>query len=116
MAAFRAPGNPPNTDSLSEIIRWLINQAEIVRLMLTGKLNATGSITLTANSATTTLTDARLGIDSFIDFDPMTAHAAADRAAGEPYVLTANRTNGVFTLTHSNTADTDRTFKYLIIG
>ncbi len=116
MTAFRTPGNPPNTDTLSEIIRWLVGIAETLRQMMTGKLNATGSVTLTANSATTTLTDSRLGIDSVVLFDPTTANAATELYGATMYVLTANRTNGVWTITNANNANADRTFKYLIIG
>jgi hypothetical protein len=116
LTAFRTPGNPPNTDTLSEIVRWLIGIAEILRQMMTGKLNATGSVTLTANSATTTLTDSRLGIGSVVLFDPTTATAATELYGATMYVLTANRSNGSWVITHANNATVTRTFKYLIIG
>lgn len=113
---FRSPSNPPLTDNLGDIVRWLINLAEIVRLMLTGKLNATGTVTLTESVTSTALTDVRLGIDSVVLFDPKTANAAAELYGATMYVATAGRANGVFTITHANDASTDRTFKYLIIG
>lgn len=84
--------------------------AAAVNALLQGKLNATGTVTLTANQATTTLTDARLTINSAVLFDPTTANAAADN----PYGSTRN--NGTWTLTHANNAQTDRTYRYLIIG
>lgn len=116
MTAFPTPSNPPSVPDLNLILRWLFSVADIIRSMLSGRLNATGTVTLTANSATTTLTDARLSIDSFVAFDPMTANAATELYGATMYVLTANRTNGVWTITNANNANADRTFKYLIIG
>ncbi len=81
-----------------------------------GKYNATGTITLTANVATTSLIDSRLGPDSLLKFDPMTANAAAAWVAGTMYVLEANRGQGTWVITHANNAQTDRKFKYLIVG
>lgn len=43
-------------------------------------------------------------------FDPLTANAAAELAAGTMYVLEANRALRQFTITHANNAQTDRTF------
>ena len=84
--------------------------AEAANQALNGKLNSTGSITYTISSATTTLTDSRIGPNSFIGFMPTTANALADM----PYVT--GRTNGSATLNHANNAQADRTFAYLVIG
>jgi len=116
VTAFPTPSNPPSVPDLNLILRWLFSIADIIRQIMTGKINATGSVTLTANSATTTLTDARLSINSVVLFDPTTATAATELYGATMYVLTANRTNGVWTITNANNAQTDRTFKYLIIG
>ena len=87
---------------------------------MSGKINALNDpefpFTCTAGAASTVLTDARLGVNSVIVFDPVTANAAAELAAGTIYVLTANRRNGAYTITHANAGTTDRTFRYLIIG
>lgn len=90
--------------------------ATVVNRALAGKINAIGEITLTANAATTVLTDPRLTTGSLIKFDPMTANAATELCGATMYVLTANRRNGEFTITHANNSQTDRAFKYLIIG
>ena len=84
--------------------------AEGTNRALEGKLVCTGDITLTASSATTTLTDPRIGIESFIGFTPLTANAQADM----PYVT--NRGKGTATLNHANNAQTDRDFVYCVIG
>lgn len=111
---------PPKPDAGSDMpaaVRQHAREiASSVRLAMQGKINATGTVTLTANAATTVLTDSRLNRVCAILFDPTTANAAAELAAGTLYVLTANRNDGAFTLTHANAATTDRTFRYLVIG
>lgn len=77
-----------------------------------GKINVTTEITLTANAATTTLTDARLSAQSYIDLSPLTSNAAA--ALGGVYYT--NKVKGSATINHANNAQTDRTFTVLIIG
>ena len=55
--------------------------AEIVNNIMDGKTNNTGSVTLaTGNATTTTITDARIGIDSVILLAPNSAAAFADTA------------------------------------
>ncbi len=82
--------------------------------MLGGKLNNTGTITLTANQATSTLSDARIGGGSVILFTPTTANAAAEVGAGGMYV--SAKADGSATITHANNAQADRTFDYVIMG
>lgn len=89
---------------------WLREVSKAVRGVMDGKINATGSITLTASSATTTLSDRRIGAGSVILFMPTTANALADM----PYVT--GRADGVATLNHANNAQTDRTFDYSVLG
>ena len=88
----------------------------IVERINRGKINASIDVTLTANAASTTITDARLASTSALLFDALTANAAAELAAGTIYVLAANRTNGSAIITHANNAQADRTFRVLIIG
>jgi hypothetical protein len=86
--------------------------AIVVNNSLDGKLNSTGSITLTASSATSTLNDRRLGADSVITFMPTTSNASAGLSS--LYVSAQGKQTA--TLTHANNAQTDRTYKYIIIG
>jgi len=90
--------------------------ARVANRVNQGKFNAVADLTLTANAATTTLTDPRLTVDSFVQFDPTTATAATELYGATMYALTANRTNGSWVITHANNAVTTRTFKVLIIG
>lgn len=77
-----------------------------------GKLNAVTSVTLTVSGTTTTLTDARIGANTFIGFSPMTAHAAS--AVTSLYVSAQKK--GSATLTHASSANADQTFAVLLIG
>jgi hypothetical protein len=80
--------------------------------LLRGKLNCTGSVTLTAGATSTTLTDTRIGGSSVILFCPTTSTAAAAMTA----LRVTAKGDGTATLTHNNTADVDRTLDYAIIG
>ena len=88
--------------------------ATIVSNILDGKINATGSVTLTASAASTAVTEDRAGATSVILFMPTTANAAAEQAAGGMYV--SSRGKQTFTITHANNAQTDRTYDYIVIG
>lgn len=84
---------------------------ETVQMLLRGKMNAVTSVTLAANSATTTLTDSRLGGTSFVGLAPTTANAKAE---GTPWV--SAKAKGSCTLNHANNAQVDRAYDVLIIG
>jgi len=90
--------------------------AHVVNLAMAGKINATITVTLDANASSTVVADERLTRSAFLGFDPLTAHAATELANGTLYALAANRLDGSVTLTHANSAQTDRTFLMLIIG
>lgn len=91
---------------------WLRKIAETVRQLVFGRTDAVGDFTCGASSATTTLTDERIGGDSHITFTPLTANAAAEVAAGGFYV--SARAKGSATITHANNAQTDRDFTYKV--
>jgi hypothetical protein len=86
--------------------------AETVNALIAGKLDAVGSVTLTASSTTTVVTDNKFESNMVPVFVPTTANAAG--ALGGLYV--SARTQGGFTLTHANTGTTDRTFLYVRLG
>lgn len=90
--------------------------ARAVNQLLGGKMNAFIDATLTANAATTALTDARIGYYSIISWMPMTANASAEVGAGAIYVDQSTMKNGSAVITHANNAQTDRTFRFQIIG
>jgi hypothetical protein len=86
--------------------------ARLANNLLQGKFNSVIQITLTANSGTTIVIDKRIGANTGLFFSPLTADAAA--ALSGLYV--SSQANGTATLTHANTATTDRTFNVLLIG
>lgn len=111
-----APRDSGGND-VDSVRRYAVKIATVANLAMRGKINAVVlEFTLTANQASTVLTDARLTVQSFVEFDPLTSNAASEKAAGTIYVTSANRANGSFTVTHANNAQTDRTFNVLIIG
>lgn len=95
--------------AINQIIQPAIRT--VLSLAMTGKLNVLGSVTLTANSATTTLTDDLIDDSSAIFLAPRTANAKAE---GIPYY--DNPTAGSVVLNHANNAQTDRTYDYGVIG
>lgn len=111
---LQLPPRDAGSDSPSAVRQFARQIAQAVSRLAAGQSNATGSVTLTANAATTTVTDARMGAASVVLFDPTTANAATELAAGTMRVST--RAGGSFTITHANNAQTDRTFKFLIQG
>jgi len=86
--------------------------AEIVNGIMDGKTNNTGTVTLAQSSTTTTLTDARIGIDSVILFTPTSSNSASEMA----HLFISAQTNGSATITHRNTGHADLTFQYIIVG
>jgi len=86
--------------------------AEVLNNAVNGKLNCTGSFTVTRNVGTTTVTDPRAGKDSVILFSPTTSHAATE--VNHLYVSTKN--NGSFVVSHRSNGTSDRDFDYVIIG
>ena len=85
-----------------------------VRQLAEGRTNAIGTVTLTANSGTTTVTAPNCAATSVVFLFPATANAAAIVAA--TYVLAANITKGQFIVTHTNNANTDKTFYWVALG
>jgi hypothetical protein len=73
-------------------------------------------VTLTPGAATTIVTDPTVTEDTVLYFDPLTASAAAEQAAGTMYVLAADRHLGSFTITHANAGTTDRAFRWIAAG
>lgn len=77
-----------------------------------GRLCNIGTVTLQANAFSTSVTDARAGVTSFIDFAPETPNAAS----GATTMYVSAQGKGYFVITHASNAQTDRTFTYTITG
>lgn len=85
-----------------------------IRDLFMGRSNAMGTVTLTANAATTTVIAPNIGDQSVIHLTPRTANAAA--ALATTYITAANTTPGQFIINHANNAQVDKTFGYSIQG
>lgn len=101
--------------SSSNFPDWVRKIAVCLNAVLSGKINATTDVTLTANAGSTTLTDARIGFQSaVIPAMPTTANAAAEFGSGTLYIDTLLK--GSCVIHHANNAQTDRTIRFVIIG
>jgi hypothetical protein len=76
--------------------------------------NRWGEVTLAAGASTTEIVDPALNPDTLLFLDPLTASAAA--ALATTYVAEADRGRGMFVITHSSDAATDRSFRWFAAG
>lgn len=113
MGPFRYPGVDPDHPDGRRHRRQI---AKVVNNLNQGKISSTGKFTLTVNANTTTLVDARLGPWSLIFFDPLTGSAATELYGGTMYVTVTDRLQGQCIITHVNSADAAREFRYFIVG
>jgi hypothetical protein len=97
-----------------------IDETDLKKLILSlqqiaaGRSNAVGSVTLTASTTTTTVTDNNCAAGSTPILVPTTAHASAEFGNGTIYISAV--ANKSFTITHASNSQTDRTFRYAILG
>lgn len=98
---------PAPNDDLQKVIT-------IVQQLAQGRSNAVGSVTLTQNAATTTVTAPTCGVNSTVLLFPVTANAATEFGAGSLYVSTTS--NGSFVITHVNSPTASRTFRWVCLG
>jgi len=111
-ASAQDPEAPPlwwATDRVHEWLKWISQQLDSA---FEGKLRSVGSVTLTANDTTTTISDKRIGTESKILLQATTANAAA--VVSTTYISAKAKDSA--TITHASDADTDQTFDYFIVG
>lgn len=99
-------------ESWSAIKTWVLEAAAAINRLNSGKMNVTLDVTLTANAGTTTVTDARISDVCALILVPKTANAVAALATTYP----SSQSSGSAVLTHTNDAQTDKTFRLAIIG
>jgi hypothetical protein len=105
---------PPAPRDWPEPRSWSQQIADVLNGVLDGKLNSCFTVTLTANAATTTVENARIRANSAVLLMPTTANAAA--ALATTYQTHPNTMDGQAVLTHTNNAQTDRTFRAFSVG
>jgi hypothetical protein len=96
--------------STKESIKFVDSINNIIK----GRSENYGQVTLTANAASTTVTNANISEVSEIMLSPKTANAAA--ALATTYIPEATILNGSFVIQHANNAQTDKTFGYVWVG
>jgi hypothetical protein len=109
-----APNVPALAGSLGAVVSWLRKVYEAVNNLMRGKMNCTGTKSLGAGAATTTLSDQLIGGSSVVLLQPITANAAAELGNGTLYFDPPAA--GSVVIHHANNAQTDRTFNYIVIG
>jgi hypothetical protein len=102
----------------ADIQEWISKCANAINSVIDGHIATNAVITLGNGSATTVVTDRKFGIDSVILFQPMTANASAEVGAGTMHIKTTdyNPRGNQFTINHANNSQTDRTFRYIVLG
>ena len=86
--------------------------AESINGLIDGKLDVTGTFTLEDGETETVVMDNRFESNMVPHWTPTTANAATAMTS----LFLSARDKGSFTLTHDNTADTDRTYLYVRLG
>ncbi len=84
----------------------------VIQQLIEGRSNAVGTVTLTANAASTVVTALNCGPSSAVFLFPTTANAAAIVAATYVSLVSA----GTFTVTHTNSATADKSFFWVCLG
>ncbi len=98
------------TVSTNETDQTKINRA--IQQLEQGRLNVSGICTLAPGATTTIVKAANCGAGSQILLTARTLNAAAALAT----TFISAITNGAFTITHANNAQTDRTFGFACLG
>lgn len=87
--------------------------AQLANNLLAGKSNNVVQVTLNANATSTTITDARIGANTFIGFTPLTTNASAAVTSG---MHVYSQQNGSAVLVHPSSPNVDQTFNVVLIG
>ena len=90
--------------------------SEAARSLFDGKINTVGTVTLTANADSTTISHLSIGRDTLVVMFPTTANASADWAAGTFYQTYPNATKKQAVINHDNNANASRDFVYALLG
>lgn len=102
------PFPPENYSDNPEYIRKVVQS---VRNCVRGKTNNTGAVTLQVSSTTTVVENALCNLNSVVLLMPLTSNAA--QHVNQTFITPQDKQ---FTITHQSNAQTDRNFRYVIIG
>jgi hypothetical protein len=83
-----------------------------IQQLFSGRSNATGSVTLAAGAASTVVSPPNCAQQSAVFLFPKTANGAA--ALATTFISAVGKQS--FTISHANSAQTDRSFFYVCLG
>ena len=86
----------------------------VVRQLMEGRSNATGSVTFSTDATSKTVTAPTVGASSIIVLMPQTSAAAA--ALATSYIPSTGVTPGAFVIQHSSSTSTSRLFGWIALG
>lgn len=86
----------------------------VINQLADGRSVVAGSVTLTVNVASTTVSNDVIPAGCFPLLTPASANAATEMGNGTCYVSAVAK--GSFTITHANAATTGRTFHWYAVG
>lgn len=110
MAVSKFNALPKDLDDLRKYQRLI---SQVVNGLMSGRSNNVLDVTLDANAATTNVVDSRIGVNTVAVCVPTTANASA---IATPYRDFTNPLNGEMDIIHANDANTDKTFKVILVG
>lgn len=118
LVSVSSDGNISVPEKMTDLPQWVKIIAAKVNQILRGKTNNVGQVTLTANSATSSITVpvGVFGDKTVFVFDATTSTAATALGSGGMYVSSRAPDTGAYTITHPNTADANKTFRVAYIG
>jgi hypothetical protein len=94
---------------------WIKNAVTVLNGYLVGKLNVTGTFSLSTTGPLTTLSDNRIRAESYIGLMPINTAAAVEFGAGSLQIAEPGRVNGSVVITHSSTSSV-RNFRFMVMG
>ena len=104
---------PPSVESPDEKDHRR-QMAQAIGHLFNGKRNVTKLVTLTANAASTTISDSRIGATTVVTLIPITANGAA--ALPTTYQTYPNAMAEQAVINHANNALTDKSFVAVLDG
>jgi len=111
MTVSKFPIPPSDLEDQKRLSRL---QSQSIAGISNGRTNNVLDVTVTENVAATTVTDSRIGFNTVAIAVPTTVNAEA--AAIWPYRDFTSPVNGSMSLIHTNDANTDKTYKIILVG
>jgi len=106
----------PGDKSVDGLVRFAQQTSDVVNGIMRGRTNNQFAGTLTANAASSVFMNANIANDSTVMAVPITSNAWAEWRGASFIINAADIMNGQVTVHHANNSQTDRTFRFMVIG